>query len=115
MLAVSVSGLCLSIAYILAYFSGAVADTVRFVQMIYIAYATASARILMKRHLASCDAHTEQEWAELEAAAQETAKAEEDEEPSGEEGDEICETDNVPECEETCEETPKEAEQNKQE
>ena len=110
MLAVSASGLCLSIAYILAYFLGAVADTMRFMQMIYIAYATASARILMKRHLASCDAHTEQEWAELDAA-QETAKAEADEEPSGEEGDEICETDNVPECEETCEETPKEKEQ----
>lgn len=119
MLAVSVSGLCLSIAYILAYFSGAVADTMRFMQMIYIAYATASARILMKRHLASCDAHTEQEWAELEAAAQETAEAEAGEEPSREEGDEIGETDNVPECEETCkeiyEEAPTEAERDEQE
>lgn len=117
MLAVSVSGLCLSIAYILAYFSGAVADTMRFMQMIYVIYATASARILMKRHLASCDAHTEQEWAELDAA-QETAEAEAGEEPSGEEGDEICETDNVPECEEMCkeiyEEAPTEAERDEQ-
>ena len=70
MLAVSVSGLCLAAAYIIAYFLGAVGDTVRFLQMIYVAVATLSVRISMKRYIARADAYTDQMWAEIEAAEQ---------------------------------------------
>ena len=75
MLAVSVSGLCLSVAYVVAYMLGAVGDTVRFLQMLYIAMATLAARISMKKYIAVTDAYTEEIWAEIEAA-QEIAEVE---------------------------------------
>ena len=75
MLAVSVSGLCLSVAYVVAYMLGAVGDTVRFLQMLYIAMATLAARISMKKYIAVTDAYTEEVWAEIEAA-QEIAEVE---------------------------------------
>lgn len=84
-------GITLSSAYMLAYLFGAVNEEARFYQMILVLAVSITVKVELDRFVDECDAHTEAEWQELEAAANAEAELEATEDAPTEATDDVAE------------------------